>query len=45
MPDRLSVADAYLAWFIGFFSRLMPKAVAGRSVLKTYEKLIKNSVV
>ena len=45
VPDRLSVADAYLAWFIGFFSHLMPEAVAGRSVLKTYETLIKDSIV
>ena len=40
VPDRLSVADAYLSWFIRFLSGLMAETFQGRDRLKTYESHI-----
>ena len=42
VPDILTVADTYMAWFIRFLTKLMPEVVAGRDSLKTYERQIKS---
>ncbi len=44
VPNRLSVADAYLAWFIGFLSGLMLEMFQGRDRLKIYENHVKSHV-
>ena len=41
--EKLSVADSYLAWFIGFLKRLMPDILSGYDSVRAYESSVKTA--